>query len=140
MALDPVEYVTQFVEILEGRFVGVDEDKPAEWYKDNSELMLNVDNPFEKVVNDMVQLQRVKSQDYAADGDILKNMREVVQMLGIREYTVVEDCNAMVHRKSARINNLRGRAARNESVRDSYVDRAVYAILAIVALDEEVTE
>jgi hypothetical protein len=101
---------------------------------------LNRNNPFENVIHEMVELQRLKSEDYATEGDILKNMREVVQMLGIKEYTVVEDCNAMVHRKSARINNLRGRSARNESVRDSYVDRAVYAILAIVALDEETSE
>jgi soluble P-type ATPase len=104
------------------------------------DLRLEEEDPFEKVLLEIVSLQRNKAQDYAADGDTLKNMREVVQMLGIKEYTVVEDCNAMVHRKSARINNLRGRSARNESVRDSYVDRAVYAILAIVALDEETPE
>lgn len=116
----------------------IEAEKSAQWYKDNSELMLNLDNPFEKILFDMVQTQRIKAHDYASDGDTLKNMREVVQMLGIKEYTVVEDCNAMVHRKSARINNLRGRSARNESVRDSYIDRAVYAVLAIVALNEEV--
>lgn len=116
----------------------IEAEKSGKWYKEHSELMLNLDDPFEKIVNEMVQVQRRKAKDYASDGDTLKSMREVVQMLGIKEYTIVEDCNAMVHRKSARINNLRGRSARNESVRDSYVDRAVYAILAIVALNEEV--
>jgi hypothetical protein len=102
-----------------------------------TELQLNLHNPFEKVINDMVQLQRVKSQDYAAEGDILKNMREVVAALGIPTYTVVEDCNAMVIRKTARINNLRGRTASNESLWDSYLDRAVYAVLACVALHDD---
>lgn len=103
--------------------------------KDRTSLMLNVSNPFERVINEMVQLQRVKSQDYAGEDDILKNMRFVVDMLGIPDYTVVEDCNAMVLRKCARIINLRGRPAKNESVRDSYIDRAVYAVLSIVALN-----
>jgi hypothetical protein len=101
----------------------------------NSELQLNLDNPFERVIAEMVKLQRVKSRDYADKDDILKNMRFVTDMLGIPEYTVVEDCNAMVLRKCARIINLRGKSASNESVRDSYVDRAVYAVLAIVALN-----
>lgn len=105
--------------------------------KARTELQLNLKNPFEKVINEMVQLQRVKSQDYADEDDILKNMRFVTDMLGIAEYTVVEDCNAMVLRKCARIINLRGKSASNESVRDSYVDRAVYAVLAIVALNGE---
>lgn len=103
----------------------------------NSELQLNLENPFEAIINEMVQLQRLKSQDYATDGDILNNMREVVKALAIPGYTIVEDCNAMVIRKTARITNLRGRPSSNESVRDSYLDRAVYAVLALVAVDEE---
>lgn len=97
--------------------------------------VLNPSNPFERVIGEMVALQRRKAQDYATDEDILASMRFVTEMLGIKEYTVVEDCNAMVLRKCARINNLRGRPSSNETVRDSYVDRAVYAVLAIVALN-----
>lgn len=100
-------------------------------------LQLDLANPFERVIQEMVQLQRVKAQDYATDDDVLKNMRFVVKMLDIPEYTVVEDANAMVLRKCARIINLRGKSASNESVRDSYVDRAVFAVLAIVALNGE---
>lgn len=100
-------------------------------------LTLNIDDPFEKILHQMVLLQRRKANDYAAEGDKLKNMREVVSTLGIEGYDVVADCEAMVIRKTARINNLRGREPSNESLRDSYLDRAVYAILAIVALDEQ---
>lgn len=99
-------------------------------------LTLNRDDPFEKILHQMVLLQRRKANDYASDDDKLKNMREVVSTLGIEGYDVVADCEAMVIRKTARINNLRGREPSNESLRDSYLDRAIYAILAIVALDE----
>ncbi len=101
----------------------------------SSAISLNLDDPFEKVIAELVELQRKKAQDYAADGDTLKNMKFVVEMLDIEGYTVIEDCNAMVLRKCARIVNLRGRDASNESIRDSYLDRAVYAVLALVALD-----
>jgi hydroxymethylpyrimidine pyrophosphatase-like HAD family hydrolase len=97
---------------------------------------LDTSNAFERVLFNMAELQRRKAQDYAADGDILKNMREVVAALGIKDYTVIEDCNAMVIRKTARISNLRGRSASNEPLYDSYLDRAVYAVLAVVALEE----
>lgn len=100
-------------------------------------MTLDLNNDFERIVFEILQLQRSKAQDYARQGDTLRNMREVVNSLAIPGYTVVEDCNAQVIRKNARIVNLRGREAHNESVRDSYVDRAVYSILAIVALDEQ---
>lgn len=99
--------------------------------------VLNLNDPFERVIHQMVLLQRRKAEDYAAEGDKLKNMREVVSTLGIEGYDVVADCEAMVIRKTARINNLRGREPSNEAVRDSYLDRANYAVLAIVALDEQ---
>lgn len=110
-------------------------DDDEQYYED---VVLDTENDFERVIFEMVQLQRKKSQDYAKEGDILKNMREVVQALQIPGYTIVEDCNAQVIRKNARIVNLRGRAARNESLWDSYIDRAVYAVLACVAFEEEV--
>jgi hypothetical protein len=100
-----------------------------------NEVTLNLNDPFERVSAEMVKLQRVKADDYADEDDTLKNMRFVVDFLNIPAYTLIEDCNAMVLRKCARIINLRGRSASNESVRDSYVDRAVYAVLAIVALN-----
>lgn len=103
----------------------------------NSELQLNLDNPFERVIAEMVRLQRIKADDYADEDDTLKNMRFVVDFIKIPQYTVVEDCNVMVLRKTARIINLRGRSASNESVLDSYIDRAVYAVLAVVAAMEE---
>lgn len=114
------------------RLVEIYENEP-----DGGGPTLNLKDPFEKILSEMVLLQRRKANDYAAEGDKLKNMREVVNTLGIEGYDVVADCEAMVIRKTARINNLRGREPSNESVRDSYLDRAIYAILALVALDEQ---
>lgn len=113
------------------------DEQPWVQAADGGGPVLNLRDPFERAIAEMVQLQRKKAQDYAADGDTLKNMKFVVEMLGIKDYTVIEDCNAMVLRKCARIINLRGREATNETIRDSYIDRAVYSILAIVALDLE---
>lgn len=74
-------------------------------------------------------MNRRKRKDYASDDNIFKNFDEVASasqgMLTAREYADVQ-----VIMKTARIQNLRGRAAVNESVTDSYLDRAVYSILA----------
>jgi hypothetical protein len=121
-----------------GVSVYMDSDVPQEWIdQDGGGPILNLQNPFEKVIAEMVKLQRQKAKDYAADGDILATSRSVVSSLNIDGYDVKEDMNAMVLRKCGRITNLRGRSASNESVRDSYLDRAIYAVFALVALDDE---
>ena len=102
----------------------------------DDDIILDTSNPFERVLFNMVEMHRRKAQDYAVPGDTLKNFREVVAAVNLPGYTVLEDINTMVIRKTSRINNLRGRPAANESVYDSYLDRAVYAVLAVVALEE----
>lgn len=112
--------------------------KEAEDLKEELRLnpRLRPKNPFEAVLWEMAELQRSKAQDYAKEGDTLANFRTVVTLMNLPGYTILEDINAMIIRKCARINNLRGRSPANESLWDSYLDRAVYAVLACVALME----
>lgn len=77
----------------------------------------------------MVKMNRRKRADYASDSNIFKNFDEVASasqgMVTAKEYADIQ-----VIMKTARIQNLRGRPAVNESVIDSYLDRAVYSVLA----------
>jgi len=77
----------------------------------------------------MVKMNRRKRADYASEANIFKNFDEVASasqgMVTAKEYADIQ-----VIMKTARIQNLRGRPAVNESVLDSYLDRAVYAVLA----------
>jgi hypothetical protein len=85
----------------------------------------------------MVQLNRRKRADYATEADGLKNFRTRAAAMELEGFTALEAANQDVVMKTCRINNLRGRLAANESVLDSYKDRAVYAVLAYLLAKEE---
>lgn len=103
-------------------------------------MELDPQDPFESVVIELVDLNRVKRADYASDTNIFKNFERVVEMLGLEGYSVSEDILAMVCRKVQRIVNLRGRAPTNESVQDSWKDLAVYAMLGYAYLKQSFEE
>jgi hypothetical protein len=94
-------------------------------------LALNPNDPFEGPLANLVMLQRMKRADYASDDNPFKNFDANAAALGLPNYTALEDCKSMVFRKLGRINNLRGRDPRNETVEDSYQDLVVYAILML---------
>lgn len=92
-------------------------------------LVLDPEDPFEKLLIPIVEMNRRKRADYADDTDIYANFRKNAVSMDLRGYDALEDCKSMVTRKINRINNLRGRDPRNESVLDSFLDAAVYSIL-----------
>lgn len=74
-----------------------------------------------------------KGQDYGTDEDPYANVRSS-ERLGIPAW--VEGC-ALVAHKTTRIGSFLRRGKLNhESARDSLLDQAVYAVIALVLFDE----
>lgn len=99
------------------------------------QIVLDMDDAFERVLGEICKLHRLKAQDYARPGDLLANIRKVVETMDLPGYGVQEDILAMVARKFHRITNLRNRHPFNETVRDSYIDLVCYTILGVVHID-----
>ena len=95
-----------------------------------TQITLNSKDPFEALVIPMVETNRKKRADYASDDDMFLNFRRNAEMMDLEGFDALEDCLSMVSRKFGRIVNLRDREPSNETVVDSYLDLAVYAILA----------
>lgn len=97
--------------------------------------VLNPNDPFERVIMDMVATNRRKRADYAVDGSPWSNFDDTANALGIDGFTPVDSVNFNIEQKSARLRSLRknGRMQdpRNESVTDTYLDRAVYSVIAL---------
>jgi len=93
-------------------------------------LVLDANDEFDSLLIPLVMLQRKKRADYASDEDIYGNFRANAKALDLPGYTALQDCLSMVTRKVGRIVNLRGKEPNNESVVDSFMDLAVYSILA----------
>lgn len=94
-----------------------------------AKIELDPKDPFERLLIPIVETNRKKRADYANEDNIFANFdytsKATMGMVSPREYADI-----MVTMKNGRIFNLRGRNAQNESVIDTYLDRAVYAILA----------
>lgn len=105
---------------------------------------LDPTDPIDKVLAEMVALNRRKRADYAHDGDPLSNFYRTAQIMRTKGYsgwsalTSVEYALAI---KEARLEALRANGrfnlTQNESVRDSLLDQAVYAVLAIAVYDRD---
>ena len=96
-------------------------------------VLLNKFDPFERVLIDIVETNRRKRKDYAADGDPFSNFTLTSELLGLDGFDAVESALFNVCQKLARLKALRmnGRMdnPENESVLDSYLDLAVYAVI-----------
>lgn len=99
------------------------------------QIVLDMDDAFERVLGEICKLHRLKANDYARPGDLLANIRKVVETMDLPGYGVQEDILTMVARKFHRITNLRNRNPFNETVRDSYIDLVCYTILGVVHID-----
>lgn len=95
-----------------------------------TKITLDPKDPFDKLIIPMVEINRKKRADYADEEDTYRNFRRVAEMMDLPDYDELEDCLTMVARKFCRITNLRGRDPQNEGVLDSFLDLAVYSILA----------
>lgn len=92
-------------------------------------------NPaFGKVIAEIQQLHDAKNSDYAVDGDPLSNFRRC-EALGVPAFKGVL---VRMTDKWSRIEQLaNGKTPKNESLRDSLIDNAVYSLLAVILLDEQ---
>lgn len=91
---------------------------------------LDSQDPFEKAILDIVKMNRKKRADYALDGNPFSNFEftsSVMGMGGAEESAIFN-----VAQKLARLSSLRGnrRLPQNEAVEDTYLDLAVYGVIA----------
>lgn len=91
-------------------------------------------NPkFHALIAEISALHDAKSHDYSEDEDPLSNLRDA-KSIGVDP---VKGVLVRLTDKWSRIKQLsRGKVPKNESLRDSLIDNAVYSLLAIVLLDE----
>lgn len=96
-------------------------------------LTLNLDDPFEGPVADIVELNRRKRSDYASEDDIFINFRRSASMMSVEGFDYQEAILFNITQKIARLQALREQGKlhdpSNESVEDTYKDIAVYAVL-----------
>jgi len=106
-------------------------------------LQLDPTDKFDRVIIEMVEMNRKKRRDYAADTDIFSNFRDVAGNLGVEGFGPAESAYVLLLTKVARLRSLRvnGRMAdpSNESVLDTFLDLAVYAAI-VLALVKEATD
>lgn len=89
------------------------------------------------VLSEINTLHNKKKADYANSSDRFSNFKIAAQFSGMKTYQSIEN---LIGVKQARLLELRGKKEpKNESLRDTLIDRAVYSILAVVWFDEEVT-
>lgn len=79
---------------------------------------------FEKITQELIRMKRNKGADYGNSWSIL-GLQGVIYQIGS---------------KFIRIWNLRDKPPTNESLRDSFIDLATYAIMAVQLLDNKDTE
>lgn len=89
-------------------------------------------DPIDAVLLKMHETNRRKRADYAVDGNPFGNFEGMVSRLGMPGFGPLEAIEVMIAVKEERLVALRanGRPPANESVADTLLDRAVYAVLA----------
>jgi hypothetical protein len=96
-------------------------------------LVLDPADPFDAALIPIVETNRKKRKDYAADGDPFSNFTTSSDFLGLAGFGPTEAALFNVTQKLARLKALRANGrmhrAANESVADTYLDLAVYGIL-----------
>lgn len=98
-------------------------------------ITLNREDEIERVVFDIVAMNRRKRRDYALDTDPLSNFMQTADAMGLEGFTPVEAAEFNVVQKEVRLRALRANGRMddpaNESVEDTLLDRAVYAVLVL---------
>lgn len=88
---------------------------------------------FDKLIQEIQLLHDSKNQDYAADADPLSNFRRA-EAFGVPAWKGIL---VRLSDKWSRIEQLaNGKTPKNESLRDSLIDNAVYSLLCVLLLDE----
>lgn len=104
-------------------------------------ITLDPSDPFDAALIPLVETNRRKRKDYAADGDPFSNFKETSSALGLEGFGPIESVLFNCLQKQARLKSLRqnGRLhdTQNESVMDTYLDHAVYGIILYAVAREE---
>lgn len=107
--------------------------QPAKLHAPGSPITLDPNDPFDAALIPIVETNRRKRADYAKDGDPFSNFKTTSTMLGVDGFGPAEGAYFNVLQKVARLQSLRANGrmhdTRNESVNDTYLDLAVYAII-----------
>ena len=92
-------------------------------------------NPkFHELLAQVADLHDNKSHDYSQDADPLSNFRKC-EAFGVPAFKGVL---VRLSDKFSRVEQLTsGKQPKNESLRDSLVDAAVYCLIAVLLLDEQ---
>jgi hypothetical protein len=97
-------------------------------------ITLDPNDPFDAALIPMVLTNRKKRADYAKDGDPFDNFKTSSALMGFEGFGPADAALFNVTQKLARLKSLRqnGRMhdPQNEAVADTYLDLAVYAVLA----------
>ena len=98
---------------------------------ESGRIVLNPEDPFEAALVEIVLTNRRKRADYAHDGSPFSNFEFTGGVVGI---TASEAAIFNVAQKLARLSALkangRTKDPRNEAVDDTYLDLAVYGVIA----------
>lgn len=113
---------------------------PLERQGFDNTLLLNGDDPFERAVMDIVEMNRRKRKDYADDDDPFSNFKDSAFILALDGFGQTEAVLFNIAQKVARLRSLRrnGRMGMtfNESVQDTYLDLAVYSVILYAMVEK----
>jgi hypothetical protein len=102
---------------------------------------LDPNDPFDAVIIQIVETNRRKRADYARDGDVFSNFKTSSALLGIAGFGPADAALFNIAQKLARLQSLRtnGRMhdTANETVKDTYLDIAVYAVIMYAVVCEQ---
>jgi hypothetical protein len=97
-------------------------------------MTLDPADPFDSALIPIVEMHRKKRKDYAKDGSPFDNFETSSSLIGLEGFGPTESALFNVTQKLARLKSLRqnGRMddPQNEAVADTYLDLAVYGVLA----------
>lgn len=129
---EPEKYNPETIEDQNSISVDITSSDPVKFEKDTT-VALDPNDPFEAALIDIVTMNRRKRQDYAYDGDPFSNFKETAKMMG-GTWTAADSAHFNIAQKMARLAALRSNGRMNdpanESVTDTRLDLAVYAIIA----------
>lgn len=100
-------------------------------------VVLDDADPFESTLASMIEVYRRKRADYAQDSSQWSNFEDMARFAGFSETWM--PALVLCQQKLSRISALRGngRAPSNESVVDSLLDNANYAVIALAIAMEK---
>lgn len=96
------------------------------------DVVLDLSDPFDRALKQILDTNRKKRRDYASDGDPFENFRITSYFAGFEAdwLSALFMCQQKLARLHALRNNGRMDNPDNESVKDTVLDNAVYGVIA----------